>query len=95
MVTKKNNRKLKRNKTNKTNKNKRYTRRKQRGAGNPEIADKYTDLRTFRIKFSDLLFPLINWKGKSNNQIKTFIKNLNQFFKENNIPKFDEKIKSV
>ncbi len=85
MVTKKNNRKLKRNKTNKTNKNKRYTRRKQRGAGNPEIADKYTDLRTFRIKFSDLLFPLINWKGKSNNQIKTFIKNLNQFFKENNI----------
>ena len=85
MVTKKNNRQIKRNKTNKTNKNKRYTRRKQRGAGNPEIADKYTDLRTFRSKFSDLLFPLINWKGKSNNQIKTFIKNLSQFFKENNI----------
>jgi hypothetical protein len=85
MVTKKNNRKRKLITTKKTNKNKRYTRRKQRGAGNPEIADKYTDLRTFRSKFSDLLYPLINWKSKSKNQIKTFIKNLNNFFKENNM----------
>ena len=85
MVTKKNNRKLNRITKKKTNKNKRYTRRKQRGAGNPEIADKYRDLKTFRLQFSDLLFPLINWKSKSKNQIKTFIKNLNNFFKENNI----------
>ena len=83
MVTKKNNKQIKRITRKKTKPNKRYTRRKQRGAGNPEIADKYRDLKTFRLQFCDLLYPLINWKGKSNNQIKTFIKNLNHFFKEN------------
>ena len=88
MVTTRNNRRRNRNKTKKTNKNnktkpnKRYTRRKQRG-GDPEIVDKYTELKSFRKQFCDLLYPLINLKGKSNNQIKTFIKNLNNFFVEN------------
>ena len=73
MSTTRNNRRRNRNKTKKTNKNKRYTRRKQRG-GDPEIVDKYTELKTFRKQFCDLLYPLINWKGKSKNQIK-LIKN--------------------
>ena len=82
MVTTRNNRRRNRITKKKTNKNKRYTRRKQRG-GDPEIVDKYTELKTFRKQFCDLLYPLINWKGKSKNQIKMFIKNLNQFFVEN------------
>jgi hypothetical protein len=39
--------------------------------------------REFRSQFRNALLPLINWKNKSNNDIKKFTRNLNNFFKDN------------
>ena len=39
--------------------------------------------REFRSKFRNELLPLINWRNKSNNDIKKFTRNLNIFFKNN------------
>ena len=39
--------------------------------------------KQFRNQFRDLLLPLINWKNKSNNDIKKFTKNLKNFFETN------------
>ena len=39
--------------------------------------------KQFRNQFRDLLLPLINWKNKSNNDIKKFTRNIKNFFETN------------
>jgi hypothetical protein len=39
--------------------------------------------KQFRNQFRDLLLPLINWRNKSNNDIKKFTRNIKNFFQTN------------